>query len=43
VASVTLDVAPASGLSLAEIARIPEADMPAKVGRAVDELLASNR
>jgi hypothetical protein len=29
------------GLSLAEIARIPEADMPARVETALDELLAA--
>jgi hypothetical protein len=29
------------GLSLADIARIPEAEMPARVGKAVDELLAA--
>jgi hypothetical protein len=28
------------GLSLAEIARIPEAEMPARVGKVLDELLA---
>jgi hypothetical protein len=28
------------GMSLAQIARIPEADMPAVVGRAIDEILA---
>ena len=31
------------GLSLADIARIPEAEMPARVGKAVDELLAARR
>jgi hypothetical protein len=29
------------GLSLAEIARIPEADMPARAGKAIDEILAA--
>ena len=31
------------GMSLAQIARIPEADMPAKVEKAVDEILVGKR